>query len=95
MKLAACRSCGAPILWAITLNDRRIPLDADPITTVGDDPRGLFALLQRPEPPIAIGLDALPRDAAALGPTLRRSHFATCPNADEHRRGPGYGSVSR
>lgn len=25
-----CRSCGAPILWAITNRGKRIPLDAEP-----------------------------------------------------------------
>lgn len=26
---ARCRSCGAPIIWVVTENGRRIPLDAD------------------------------------------------------------------
>jgi hypothetical protein len=25
----ACRSCGAPILWCVTLNDRNAPINAD------------------------------------------------------------------
>jgi len=26
-----CRSCGAPIIWAITLSGKRIPLDAEQV----------------------------------------------------------------
>lgn len=93
MKLAACRTCNAPIIWAITVpGGKRMPLDAAALTTAGlqADTRGAFALLQATDAPLAIGLDALPSNTLELEPTLRRSHFATCPNADEHRRGPGY-----
>ena len=27
-----CRSCGMPILWGVTANDKRAPFDACPIT---------------------------------------------------------------
>lgn len=73
---ARCRSCAAPLLWAATENGRRIPLDPDPY--MGDDPRGLFVLRGK----IAI---ATTPDAFA-GEPVYRSHFATCPNAKEHRR---------
>jgi hypothetical protein len=60
-----------------------MPLDRDP---VGDDvgPRGLFVLRYDRElgehVALAATADAFP------GELLRRSHFATCPNASEHRR---------
>lgn len=26
---ATCRSCGAPVIWCLTANGKRLPLDAD------------------------------------------------------------------
>jgi hypothetical protein len=36
--MSECSSCGAPILWALTLNGKRIPLDVEPVKL----PPGLF-----------------------------------------------------
>lgn len=44
------------------------------------DPRGLFVLRDGGETAVAVPAGAFP------GEPLYRSHFATCPNADEHRR---------
>lgn len=73
-----CRSCGAPIGWCVTEAGKRIPLDAEPV------PDGnMVVLAQFGNAP---GL-ALPFDPAKHeGWTRWRSHFATCPNADKHRR---------
>ena len=60
-----CRSCDAPIIWALTERGRRIPLDAVPTTG---------AILVPGTPP-----------TAKFGPVYV-SHFATCPNADQHRK---------
>lgn len=70
-----CRSCDAPVLWANTEKGRRMPLDPDPYS--GPDPR-VFVL--RAGVAIAVTPDAFPDE-----PNYR-SHFATCPNAAEHRR---------
>lgn len=72
--MSRCRSCGAPILWATTLNSRSIPLDVDPVAEI---PRGAFRLVGT-QSPTAEGVDAGP---------VYVSHFATCPNADDHRKG--------
>jgi hypothetical protein len=37
---ATCRSCGAAIIWAETVNGKKMPLDADP----AERPNGLFRL---------------------------------------------------
>ena len=87
-----CSSCGRPILWAIVAaSGRRMPVDllpsstgtvylsyADESTVVGDGVRcssgDLIArILSRED---------------AQDPTVPRyvSHFATCPNATQHRR---------
>lgn len=84
-----CRSCDAPIEWAVTANGKRMPIDAEPTTD------GTILLRHRyvGEPPEAIVQTAeeraeLERQAATRGEELRlfKSHFATCPNARTHRR---------
>lgn len=70
--MSACRSCGAPIIWAITENGKRMPLDAEP----AERPTGVFRL----EPS---GDDLIARRPIEQ---VYISHFATCPNADQHRK---------
>jgi hypothetical protein len=79
--VTTCRSCGAEIIWARTERGSRMPMDARRV--MGND-KNLFVLRDHhsPEGPLAI---------AAWGLDWRsdphyRSHFATCPNADQHRR---------
>lgn len=69
-----CRYCGAPILWARTTKGRRIPLDPDPT------PRGNLTMTD--------GLAETCRTPLADPlPPLYTSHFATCPSADQARKG--------
>lgn len=73
MSTTTCRSCGAPIVWCVTPAGNRMPVDADP------SPRGNLVLegeLARVVPAPDL-LDRRPRHT---------SHFATCPNADQHRK---------
>lgn len=92
MKLSNCRSCDAPILWALTRRRARMPLDA--AETKPADFSGalanVYALLATPGVvPLAVNL----RDISG-GFELwqsgdlsgRLSHFATCPNSAEHRK---------
>lgn len=81
MSRSRCRSCDAPLLWALTERGRRMPLDPEPYA--GDDPRGLFVLRHR-DRPVPTALAATPD--AFPGERLYRSHFATCPNSRQHRR---------
>lgn len=78
MKLDHCRSCAAPMIWSVTTNGKRMPVDADPIVVN----RG-FRLDEEVE-----GDTPLARFTAAphAGERLYVSHFSTCPNADQHRR---------
>ena len=78
--MSSCRSCRAPIRWVGTESGKMMPLDAEPY--VGDDPRGLFVIRTGGGKVTAIATspDAFP------GEPVYRSHFATCPNASEHRR---------
>jgi hypothetical protein len=67
-----CRSCNAPIKWAYTIKGKRIPLDPNP------SPEGNIELING----IAevVGPSDNPADIRHI------SHFATCPNANKHRR---------
>lgn len=66
-----CRSCDAPIEWAITEKGRRIPLDPG----------------VHPDGNLVIGGDGIAVYIAPDGLTpARRSHFVSCPNAARHRR---------
>jgi hypothetical protein len=73
-----CRSCKKPIIWAITEKNRRIPLDPEPVAdgNILLTPRGNFLA------PLATVRFAVQLD----NPLRYKSHFATCPNAAQHRR---------
>lgn len=78
---ARCGSCKADIVWAITVaTGKRIPLDAQPsedgnVAVHRDQVNG--ELIAR-----------VLKDGEQTGPWEHRgvSHFATCPNADQHRK---------
>ena len=87
----ACSSCGAPVLWAQILDDhgqrvkrddgrmRSMPVDAEP------SPAGNVVLFERPGEGIVCRVLRRGEQPRA-GEKLRTSHFATCPNAPQHRR---------
>lgn len=84
---APCRSCKAPMLWVTLPSGKRNPLDAEP------SPDGNILLLElqdrggRPwRLATVVQNDDLLAEARELGVPLYRSHFATCPDAEEHRR---------
>ncbi len=72
----ACRSCGAPILFARTGAGKLLPIDPDPhdngnVALVGDDRCAVLTVEAR---------------RAHKGP-LYRSHFVTCSSAAAWRKG--------
>lgn len=78
---AVCSTCHAPIEWARTAKaGASIPLD------VGEYPNGNLDVIGRSEdgtPTVRV----LPLDERlSAGRPLRRSHFASCPDAEGHRR---------
>ena len=76
-----CRSCKAPIRWAVTEAGRPIPLDLEPVDAGNvrlDDARVPGGA------PIAVIVFS--EDREAFAGELYLSHFATCPYAQEHRR---------
>lgn len=75
MKLAECDSCKAKIIWAKTVTGSRIPIDPEPVAG------GKFWLVKgTSDVPFAINAG----DHAE--PARFDTHFATCPNADAHRK---------
>ena len=77
MQITECKSCAAPIIWALTGTGKRMPIDARPdpygrieITSIRYD---VPTITTHPQTPLHV-------------PTLYTSHFATCPNADQHRK---------
>lgn len=76
--MATCKSCGAPVQWAVTALGARMPIDPEPVAD------GNLVMLA------PIEAEHRVRSANAgekrVGVGLYRSHFSTCPNADKHRR---------
>lgn len=74
-----CRTCHAQVIWAVTVNARAMPVDAEPA------PGGNVQLEARP------GLQPLARVlpvAKQFGKKdLHTSHFARCPQAERWRSG--------
>jgi hypothetical protein len=73
-----CRSCGAAIIWEpSTASGKLMPLDAEP------HPDGNIVL-------IPAGAMVLSKETAETGKRIGsrryRSHFATCPDAAQHRK---------
>lgn len=76
---STCRSCGAPVIWAHTETGSRMPVDPERvqggnvmlIADVTDDGRMT---------PNQIAKVVKPGDGVYV------SHFATCPDASQHRR---------
>jgi hypothetical protein len=77
-----CRSCQALIVWAKSANGKSMPMDVEP------DAEGQFFLFRKED-----CIDAVhqtERSTRAEGARQRGDkkytcHFATCPNAAEHR----------
>jgi hypothetical protein len=76
-----CRSCGAPIIWAHTQSEKRIPLDAEP------DPGGMITLTEdKWGRKRADFLKLTPLFPPPPADERYTSHFATCREATKWRR---------
>lgn len=91
-KIALCKSCQAPIYWALVTKrdgtEGRMPFDVDEPT----DHSGSHQLnwnTKRERIWAKYVAPDLRAKAKELGLMLRKSHFSTCPNADEHRSKKG------
>lgn len=72
-----CESCHAPVIWTVTANAKRMPVDFEPSST------GDVALRPGSPAPIATVLSVTKQ----FGRTdLRTSHFSSCPDAKSWRK---------
>lgn len=80
--MGSCNSCGAPIRWERTTAGKRIPLDPAPVpdgnVVIVDNGDGTTMAMVLAGVALRLSGDAVPKF---------KSHFATCPDADSHRRG--------
>ncbi len=70
---ATCSTCNAPVLWVWTALGKKMPLDAEPNErgNIGLDAHGFAVVL----------------DMFSASDVVRyTSHFASCPQAAQHRR---------
>ncbi len=76
-----CGSCPALIFWAQTENGKSMPVDAEPT------PDGNVILFATPAG--GIRAHVLKKDEQPPpGAKRRQAHWASCPNANQHRRKP-------
>ena len=88
MTPTTCRSCNALIIWAVTEQGKRMPVNAGcvPLGNVGLFFRGPG---QAPTAKVYSATEAAQAMASGLkleGLPRYTSHFATCPNAGQHRK---------
>lgn len=72
-----CRTCPGQIIWAVTERGKDMPVDAEP------SPEGTVLLEQEGARLVA---RVLPAHRAFGRKDLRKSHFASCPDAAKWRR---------
>jgi hypothetical protein len=69
--VSICKSCGAPVLWSKTTTGKAIPLNPVPIVGGNLELVDGVARVVKPHPAVKLYV----------------SHFATCAQADAHRKG--------
>lgn len=78
-QIEQCGTCHAEIIWAVTTKAKRMPVDKD------IHAQGNVLLADRGgSTPLAKVLTVAQQ--FGMQGKLRRSHFATCPDANKHRR---------
>jgi len=72
MSVQTCETCGAAIVWCLTKNDKRQPVDVDPVAN------GNIKIMEEPDGTLR-SIVVKPGSE----PNLRISHHATCPDAKQ------------
>lgn len=79
--MSTCRSCGAKIKWIKTAAGKNMPVDPEPVSL--DDAEDGWTLINEQGEAIRVEPNAYTQDNVEQDWYI--SHFATCPNADQHR----------
>lgn len=74
-----CSTCRSPIYWGTTDNLKRIPIDPAPA-------KGGNIYVVPGESVVVLKKGDAERVEAERGVILHKSHFATCPQAKQHRK---------
>lgn len=77
-----CRGCKALIIWAKSARGSNMPMDVSPTD------EGQFFLFRKPDHILAVHQmeqSTRAEDARRRGDKKYTCHFATCPNAAQHR----------
>ncbi len=78
---AACRSCGAPVIWAFTKKGKRMALDAEPALD------GRYELVpDRDDEGRSIQVAVYCHQGGLFAEGMYKPHWATCPDTQEWRR---------
>ena len=73
-----CRDCEAEIIWAVTVNSKRMPVNATP-TSVGTQ-------ILRLQNGVLVVRTLRAEERLAEGERRWTAHHATCPHAEKHRQ---------
>jgi hypothetical protein len=76
MKRSRCGSCQAPVIGALTVNGKFMPVDVEPVSD-----GNLILIATDPIPHVTVIKAGQTVDVPRYV-----SHFATCPHAAQHRR---------
>lgn len=84
-RTTTCRGCGKQIAFIRTINGKSIPVDPDPVTFIPEDNYNKFVMM---DGTVKRGreYDGDELDAQIYLTEGYRSHFATCPAAEDFRR---------
>ena len=80
--MSKCRGCGAEILWIKTFSGKRMPVDAEKIPFYAGEGEELFVTAGGA---VVHGTRAEAKDEHTYSGYI--SHFATCPAAQNFRKG--------
>ena len=80
--MAKCKSCGAEIIWIKTTSGKSMPCDAKEVV-YWENKHGKATVVRPSGEVVRADLDGEEGKESRIGYI---SHFATCPNANVHRR---------
>lgn len=81
--MSRCKSCGAEIIWIKTQSGKSMPCNPERIVYWKKPGGGSRKIVTPNGEVLSAKLEGDPTKAAGMGYI---SHFATCPNADMHRK---------